>query len=258
MTAIILAAGVGRRMAPVTDSMPKCLMPFGGRSLLAWYLDGLRRVGITNISIIVGYRKEQIMKEVTTVAPSMSIRWVVNEKFRRGSIYSLWMAQTEFDEDILVMDADILFPNVFLTRLLDSEHANAILVDQHVTQRDEERMVMVRDGQVVALTKTPPAGAIPHGEGVGFLKVAASNTAAITAALIPYISRRELDIEYEDALGAFFERVDVGYEEVGEVPWIEIDCVGDRNRAKVDVLPRILRLNEAHDVLRLEEKGIAR
>ncbi|HHZ83229.1 MAG TPA: phosphocholine cytidylyltransferase family protein [Nitrospirales bacterium] len=248
MRAIILAAGVGRRMAPVTDSMPKCLMPFGGRSLLAWYLDGLQSVGITNASIVVGYRKEQIMEEATVVAPSMSIRWVINEEFRRGSIYSLWVARTECDDDVLVMDADVLFPRVFLTRLLESAHPNAVLVDQHVTQRDEERMVMVREGRVVALTKTPPVGAVSHGEGVGFLKIAASHTECIGETLNPYISSGNLDIEYEDALGEFFERVDVGYEEIGDMSWIEIDCVADRDRAQADVLPGIIRLDEAHDV----------
>lgn len=248
MRAIILAAGLGRRMAPVTDAMPKCLMPFGGRSLLAWYLDGLQCVGITNVSIVVGYRKEQIMQEATAVAPSMSIHWVTNGEFRRGSIYSLWVARTECDDDVLIMDADILFPTVFLSRLLESTHPNAVLVDQYVKQRDEERMVMVRDGRVVALTKTPPVGAAPHGEGVGFLKVAYSDTGCISDALRPYISSGNLDIEYEDALGAFFERVDVGYEEIGGLPWIEIDCVADRDRAEADVLPGIVRLDEANDV----------
>ena len=146
------------------------------------------------------------------------------------------------------MDADILFPNVFLTRLLESTHPNAVLVDQHVTQRDEERMVMLRDGRVVALTKTPPVGAVPHGEGVGFLKVSSANTECIGDALRPYISSGNLDIEYEDALRAFFERVDVGYEEIGGLPWIEIDCVADRDRAESDVLPGIIRLDEAKDV----------
>ena len=158
------------------------------------------------------------------------------------------MARTEFDDDVLVMDADILFPKVFLTRLLESTHQNAILVDQHVTQRDEERMVMVRDGRVVALTKTPPVGAAPRGEGVGFLKVAFSDTGSIGDALRPYISSGNLDIEYEDALGAFFERVEIGYEEIGGLPWIEIDCVADRDRAEEDVLPGIVRLDEANDV----------
>ena len=256
MKAIILAAGVGRRMAPVTDSMPKCLMRFGGRSLLAWYLDGLQRVGINDASIVVGYRKEQIMKEAKAVAPAMSIQWVNNEEYRRGSIYSLWVARTEYDDDVLVMDADVLFPSVFLSRLLESTHPNAVLLDQNVKQVDEERMVMVRDGRVVALTKTPPVDAIPHGEGVGFLKVAFSNTECIGDALRPYISSGNLNVEYEDALGAFFERVDVGYEEIGGLPWIEIDCVADRDRAEADVLPGIVRLDEANDVSVLKGRGV--
>ncbi|MBQ27495.1 MAG: hypothetical protein CMH81_05060 [Nitrospiraceae bacterium] len=248
MRAIILAAGLGRRMAPVTDSIPKCLMPFAGRSLIAWYLDSLQSVGISNVSIVVGYRKEQIMKETTAVDSSMSIRWIINEEFCRGSIYSLWMARTEFDDDVLVMDADILFPKVFLSRLLESAHPNALLVDQYVKQHDEEMMVMVRDGLVVSLTKTPPVGAIPHGEGVGFLKVAASNTEYIDDALCPYIASGNLDLEYEDALEMFFKHADVGYEEIGGLPWIEIDCVPDRDRAEDDVLPGIMRLDAINNM----------
>ena len=247
MRAIILAAGVGRRMAPVTDTMPKCLMPFGGPSLLARYLNGLQSVGIANVSIVVGYRKDQIIEEAMTVAPALSIQWITNDEFRRGSIYSLWVAQADFDDDILIMDADVLFPKVFLRRLLASVHPNAVLVDQTVTQRDEEQMVMVRDGRVLALTKTPPVGAVPHGEGVGFLKVASSNTPYIGETLRPYIACGNLDIEYEDALGNFFDHVSVGYEEIGSLPWIEIDCVEDRDRAANNALPDITRLDATVD-----------
>ena len=243
MRAVILAAGIGRRMAPVTDAMPKCLMRFGGRSLLARYLDGLQYAGIDAVSIVVGYRRDQIMDEAAAVAPSVPVRWIVNEAFHRGSVYSLWMARSDCDGDMLVMDADVLFPKVFLTRLLESAHRNAVLVDQSVTQRDEEMMVVARDGRVRALTKAVPAGTMPCGEGVGLLKIAGASATYLDEALQPYVASGNLDIEYEDALGTFFDRVEVGYETIGGLPWIEIDCAADRDRAEADVLPRVIRLD---------------
>jgi len=243
MKGVILAAGRGRRMAPISDSIPKCLMDFDGRSLLAWYIEALQFVGISDIAIVVGYRKDQIVAETHAIAPKPTFQWITNDQFSRGSIYSLWLAQAAFDDDMLIMDADILFPKVFLTRLLNSKHANALLIDQTVTQSDEECMVVTDSGRVRSITKTPPPGAASHGEGVGFLKLALPYTKYIIEALSPYIANGNLDVEYEHALDEFFNKVYVGYEEIGTLPWIEMDSTDDRNRALEIVLPKIQRIN---------------
>ncbi len=238
MKAVILAAGVGKRLGAVTGNRPKCLLEIGERSLLTRYLDALLEAGITSVVLVVGHQQELIRAAVGDTYRGLALRYIVNDQYRRGSLYSLWMARAAFDDDLLVMDADVLCPASFVTRLVHSSHPNAVLIDDTVRQDSEERMAVVRNGRVVALTKQPAEGTI-LGEGVGFLKVTRRDSEAMVAAMAPFVTRGELDMEYEDTWEAFFQAVPVGYETIGRQPWIEIDFPEDIARAEMEILPRI-------------------
>lgn len=240
MKAVILAAGVGKRLGAVTGNRPKCLIEFGGRSLLVRYLDALLEAGIKSAALVVGHRQELIRAAVGDAYRGLALRYIVNDQYRRGSLYSLWLARAAFDDDLLVMDADVLCPASFVTRLVNSPHPNAILIDETVRQDSEERMAVIRGGRVTALTKQPqPRPSDLLGEGVGFLKVTRRDSEAMAAAMEPFVTRGDLDMEYEDTWEAFFGAVPVGYEKVGGQPWIEIDFPDDLARAEREILPRI-------------------
>jgi choline kinase len=240
MKAIILAAGVGKRLAVVTKDRPKCLIEFGGRSLLTRYLDALLEAGVKAAALIVGHKQEVIHAAVGESHRGLALQYVLNDQYRRGSLYSLWLAQVAFDDDLLIMDADVLCPASFVVRLVNSAHPNAILIDETVKQRSEERMAVIRGGRVVALTKrVPDEPADLTGEGVGFLKVTRADARRMLAAMEPFVAKGELDMEYEDTWEAFFRSVAVGYETVGGQPWIEIDFPEDIERAEREILPRL-------------------
>ncbi|MBI4402249.1 MAG: phosphocholine cytidylyltransferase family protein [Nitrospirae bacterium] len=239
MKAIILAAGVGKRLWPVTQHRPKCLIEFGGRTLLVRYLDALAGVGIKQAVIVVGHKQDMIRTAVGTCCCGVEVRYLVNEQYHRGSISSLWLARTELDDDVLIMDADVLFHREVLRRLIQSSSPTALLLDETVTQRTEECMAIVHGGRVVALTKQVPDHYDFAGEGVGFLKVRRADTEPLIASLKAYIDRGQWDMEYEDALREFFSQARVGYEKIGGYPWIEIDFPEDVVRAERDVLPKL-------------------
>ncbi len=239
MKAIILAAGVGKRLWPLTQHRPKCLIELGGRSLLARYLDALAGVGIRQAVIVVGYKQDMIRSAVTAVSQGMDVRYLANEHYQRGSISSLWLARTELDDDVLIMDADVLFHREILRRLVTSTWPTALLMDETVKQTTEECMVVVRGGRVVTLTKRMPERYDFAGEGVGFLKVRRADTGALINSLKGHADRGELDMEYEDALLEFFGAVRVGHEKIGGLPWIEIDFPEDVARAERDILPKL-------------------
>ncbi|MEK6693825.1 MAG: phosphocholine cytidylyltransferase family protein [Nitrospirota bacterium] len=246
MKSVILAAGVGKRLGAVTGNRPKCLLEVGGRSLLARYLDALVDVGIKSAVLVVGHRQELIRAAIGDAYRGLALRYIVNDQYRRGSLYSLWLARATFDDDLLIMDADVLCPASFVKRLVNAPHPNAILIDETVRQDSEERMAVIRGGRVMALTKqrsTQPADLL--GEGVGFLKVTRRDSEALVAAMEPFVARGELDMEYEDTWEAFFQAVPVGYEKVGGQPWIEIDFPGDITRAEREILPRITELEKS-------------
>ncbi|MDF0645360.1 MAG: phosphocholine cytidylyltransferase family protein [Nitrospira sp.] len=239
MKAVILAAGVGKRLWPLTQHRPKCLIEIGGRSLLHRYLRSLGEVGVARADIVVGYKQEMIRAAVDANSHGVRVNFLVNEQFHRGSISSLWEARTVLDDDVVIMDADVLFHREILRRLVQSEYPNALLMDESVKQTGEECMVVVEGGRVVALTKRLPLHYDYAGEGVGFLRVRAADTPHIVASLRRYVDREAWQMEYEDALLEFFRDVKVGHEKIGGLPWTEIDFAEDVEKAERDVLPKL-------------------
>ena len=239
MKAVILAAGVGKRLWQVTQHRPKCLIEIGGQSLLHRYLATLASVGIRRADLVVGYKQEMIRAAVESRSCGVDVRFLVNEQFHRGSISSLWVARTTLDDDVIVMDADVLFHREILQRLVQSPYENALLMDETVKQTGEECMVVVEGGRVIALTKKMPEQYDYAGEGVGFLKVRHADTTHVVASLRTYVDRDAWQMEYEDALLGYFRDVKVGHEKIGGLPWTEIDFLDDVRKAELDVLPRL-------------------
>ncbi len=130
MKAIILAAGVGKRIGAATGNRPKCLLEFGGRSLLVRYLDALLAVGVKSAVLVVGHRQELIRDAVGENYRGLAIRYVVNDQYHRGSLYSLWLARGSFDDDLLIMDADVLCPASFVRRLVTSPGVGFIKINR--------------------------------------------------------------------------------------------------------------------------------
>ena len=239
MNAIILAAGVGKRLWPVTQHKPKCLIEIGGQTLLSRYLESLASVKIRQATIVVGYKQDMIRAAVGSHCHGVDLSYLVNEEFHRGSISSLWIARTALSDDVVIMDADVLFHREILRRLVTSPHENCLLMDDTVKQTGEECMVVVQGDRVVALSKKMPERYDIAGEGVGFLRVRRADIAQVIGSLKGYIDQDRWDMEYEDGLLQYFQDVKVGHEKIGGLPWTEIDFPEDVTRAEREVLPRL-------------------
>ncbi len=94
MKAIVLAAGVGRRFGKKTKTLPKCLIPLGksGETLLSRYLDSFRALDLKDIVLIVGHEKEKIKRECLKKGSGLSIKFIFNKDYRKGSVVSLYSA----------------------------------------------------------------------------------------------------------------------------------------------------------------------
>jgi choline kinase len=108
MKAIILAAGIGRRLAAAGWDMPKCLLPFGDTTLIDNMLKSLTDNGIKEAAIVVGYKKESVKKAVS--AYPLKLTFFENPDYENtNTINSLWRAAEFADDDIVYFNADILF-----------------------------------------------------------------------------------------------------------------------------------------------------
>ena len=245
--AIILAAGAGRRLGEVSLGRPKCLLEFDGRTLLSRHLDYLSRLGIVHTTVVTGFMRDAIHAELDRLGAGGQVDTIFNPLFESGSIVSLAAAAPvlESGEDILLMDADVLYGATLLRRLTRSSHENCFLVDMDFEPGDEPVKLCLRDGIIVEFSKTPVADIEfdRQGESVGFFRFAPAIAAALAAATRGWIARGADDAPYEDAIRELVLRDPAvfGFEDITGIPWIEIDFPADVERAEREVLGRIIR-----------------
>jgi choline kinase len=247
VTAIILAAGVARRLAPLTDGTQKSLLPVGGRPILAWMLEGLRAVGVQRAVIVVGHCADQVMALSASAPHDMVVQYVHNPAYRLGSAVSLYSSRDVIVRGpTLIMDADVVFPREFLRRLVESPAPNALLVDGGFADTGEEVKIYTKRGRVIALGKKVVPEAWDHvGEGIGFFKCGAEAGPELVRLLEQVIEESHQLCEYEDALHLLVSRQHVQPVEVTGLPWTEVDFVEDLRRAQAEVFPAIARLEGA-------------
>jgi choline kinase len=246
MHAIILAAGRGSRLAEHNpERHPKCLMPFGGRSLLARHLDLLHRLGVRHADLVVGYQADRIIEHVATLAQRPDVSWHFNPRYELGSVLSLWAAEETLTggDDVLVMDADVLYHPSILAALVETRVSNCYLLDREFEHGDEPVKIAVRDGRMVEFRKqlAPGLAYDALGESVGFFRFD-PECAALIAAECARFDREGLgDAPHEEALrNVLLAHPDrFGFEDVSGLPWIEIDFPEDVVRAEQEILPAI-------------------
>ncbi|MGI9047156.1 MAG: NTP transferase domain-containing protein [Burkholderiales bacterium] len=246
MKAIIMAAGVGERLGL---DYPKSLLRFAGKTLIERHIASLQRVGVGEAVLVIGYQADVVRAALAALPAgglSLSIRLVVNLEYQRGSVLSLKAAAAELrqGEDILLMDADVLYALPILQRLADTPIANCFLIDRNFEPGDEPVKLCVREGQPVEFSKQPRADIACDfaGESVGFFRFAAETAAALAECTERYAAAGCEDAPFEDAIRdlLFAQPQAFGFEDITGLPWIEIDFPDDVERAEREILPRIM------------------
>ena len=246
MNAVILIAGVARRLAPLTDTTHKALLPLGGRPILTRMLEALDASGVRQTTLVLGHCADQVRAVAGERVGRMVIRAIHNPQYTRGSAMSLYAARQCLREPALVMDADVLFPRAFLTRLLTLPAPSALLVDRGFSDTGEEVKIYTRGDRVIALgKKVVPEAWDAVGEGIGFFKCGVEAAPEMVRFLAKVIEDSDGLGEWEDALHMLVSERHVGWADVTGLPWTEIDFVEDLRRAETDVLPRVVRLDGA-------------
>lgn len=190
---------MAKRLRPLTNTKPKCLLEVGGRTLLQRTVDAMRAAGATEFVVVTGYRAEMIRDFLTAHYQNLSVTFLHNADYEHNNnIYSLWMAgQVVRDKEFLLMDSDILFDPETVA-IVARQEVSALAVNRH--ELGEEEMKVVVDGEmhITEISKTcRPEDAM--GESVGIEKMTVDYSKALF---------RELDqmIEQEGLIDIFYER----------------------------------------------------
>lgn len=233
MKAIILAAGAGTRLSPLTNGCPKCLVQVGGQRLIDYQLRALRQAGVDEVVLVVGYEADQIRAHCGSAA-----RYIENPDYlSTNSIYSLYLAAAELDSDTFLFNCDILFHPEIIERLL--AHPNAVAVDAQV-QRVAGEMNVACDGQdrVRAISKQlMPCDS--QAQSAQLVKFDRQGALAVGREVERLVREQHRDVFPTSAYGPLITRQQLFAVEVGDLPWGEIDSLEDYERVCREVLPRL-------------------
>ena len=192
MIGVILAAGMAKRLRPLTDTKPKCLLEVGKRTLLERIVDAMRQAGIQEFLVVTGYRGEMIREFLTIHYPLSTIHYLDNIDYEHNNnIYSLWMAcQKVRGCDFLLMDSDILCDPAAVVRIAQ-EQTSALAVNRHELGEEEMKVVVDADSRITEISKTcRPEDAM--GESVGIEKITADYSEALARELDQMILQESL------------------------------------------------------------------
>ncbi len=171
MKAVILSAGQGSRLLPLTAERPKCLLPLGPKSLIEWQIDILSRSGVDEIVVVVGFRAALVEAVLAKRArPGLGIRTLFNPFYNvADNLGSCWLARHEMAGDFLLLNGDTLFETAVLQRLLHSPAAPITVTIDRKASYDADDMKVHLDGtRLIEIGKTlPPART--DGESIGLL-----------------------------------------------------------------------------------------
>lgn len=245
MKAVMLAAGIGSRLGGKADEMPpKVLLRFDGKSLLQRHIEILQRQGIDELALAVGYRHEDIEREIDAIGARGFVRTRHNGQYQEGNIVTLSIMREDLccGEPVLLMDGDVLYDEEMIGRLQKSEHETCMLIDRDFEPGDEPVKICIRDGVIVEFRKWLSTDYDYCGESVGFFKLSAAMADRVMQQTDLYLEQGRRDDFYEEAIRDVMltePRGRFGFEDVTGVPWIEIDFAEDVKRAETEILPRI-------------------
>ncbi len=240
MRAVILAAGVGRRLGV---EEPKVLLRFGGRTLLERHLAILAALGVRDVTVGIGHEALAIERALASLGQT-DVSTIYNPDFEQGSILTLWCVREALTAGgpVLLMDGDVLYDRRVLAPLVETRHADCLLVDRAYEPGDEPVKVGVKGGVPVDFGKTIDPAVEALGESVGFFRLSEGMANALIETAGRMIDGGGSERPMEDAVAAVLRAASppFGFEDVTGLPWIEIDFPEDVERAESVILPELV------------------
>lgn len=231
--AVILVAGIGSRLRPITDDRPKALVDLGGETILGRAVRLLTSYGVRKIVLATGYREDAVQAAMRG-AP-VAVEYCRNPEFdRTQNSVSLALCRASVGSDAFFkLDGDVVFQRQVLERLDESSAALSVAVDSGRTLDADAMKVTVSGADILAFGKGIEL-AKSAGESIGIERIAASHSAALFDALDRAIQGGETGLYYEDVYSRLIAADALRAEavEVRDLPWTEVDDFTDLERAR--------------------------
>lgn len=237
MKALIIGAGQGKRLLPLTAEEPKALLNIGGKSLLEWQATALVDCGVEDIVFLAGFNLPAVERSLAHFArrwPKVRLRAVYNPFYGvADNLATCWLARHEMDGDFLLLNSDTLFSLPVLQTLLASPAAPISLAVDHKDRYDDDDMKVQLDGsRLVDIGKKLPRERV-QGESIGMLYFRGDGprrfVTALEAAMLDPAAIRQW---YLSVIAALAPQTEVRAVTISGHPWCEIDYPVDVQTAR--------------------------
>jgi choline kinase len=239
---VVLAAGPGRRLHPLTEALPKTLLTLDdGRTILDVALANLSSVDVKDVVVVTGFAAERVEEQAADLEQrhGVQLELVRNDRAEEwNNAYSLWLAREAFAEGVLLVNGDTVHPRSVEETLLAAAGPDLLLaIDRAKELSDEEmKVLLTEDGALQRISKQiDPADAA--GEYIGVARIGPAAAGPLADAL-EATWRRDPSLYYEDGFQELADRgTRVDTAAIGAVEWVEVDDHADLARARELAFP---------------------
>ncbi len=233
MKAIILSAGQGRRLMPLTSNMAKCALPLHGISILEWQLSQISQCDIDEVIVVTGFAFEKVDTIVESIK-SIKARTLHNPMYAHtDNLGTCWEARSEMDEPFVLMNGDTLFEAAILQRLLNSDKAYSItLATDTKPHFDLDDMKIIADDQRLLKVSKQLDISLVSAESIGLMVFDKTGSKAFTEKLEEMMDKSDaLKLWYLSAIDQLASEGIVGICPINGLSWCEVDDAADFSAA---------------------------
>ncbi|MEC4679579.1 MAG: phosphocholine cytidylyltransferase family protein [Nitrospirota bacterium] len=239
MNAIILSAGQGKRLLPLTEDQPKCIIPIHGQSILEWQIQELRRFDISPIYVVIGFGATKVEQVLAKQRAQVGIHTLYNPFYGlTDNLISCWIARNEMTKDFILLNGDTVFESAVLERLLQAPPAPITLVTDEKLHYDADDMkVIVKNTQLVRIGKTLPLETV-NGESIGMIRFQDNGPHLFCSAIEHRVRQPEsLKQWYLSLIDELAQQGHVSTVSIKGFTWAEIDNPADLHHAEMLLKP---------------------
>lgn len=227
MKVIILAAGRGTRISKLIGDIPKCTVDVGGVPLIKRTVTMLKEYGVSDISIVLGYRHSKVSEAIA----NMGVKEYVNPFYHvTNSLGSLWFARENFqgEEDIIICNGDVFWTKEIFESIAKSNKELVLLSDKK--RVDDGDYFFKTENNILKAYGKELTRENRDCEYVGVAKISANMVASFKNRLLKMVDNQESDKWWENVLYSMVEERPIYVEDVGDAFWAEVDFIEDYNR----------------------------
>lgn len=231
--AIILSAGKGSRLLPLTEDMPKCMIDFNGLPLIGWQIQALKAAGITHISVVTGFRTERVESYLAGIE-GVEIETLFNPFFHvADNLGSCWIARSAMDQDFIILNGDTIISDAIVSKLIAGSRWPITVTVDVKPEYDDDDMKVQREGDRLLSIGKRLTAEVSNAESIGMLAFRGEG---------PRIFREQVDrmMRTDDGVARWYLRAidmlapdhEVGTVSIEGLEWAEVDFPQDVETAK--------------------------